>query len=83
MRTMPKEKRTPLESIQEIFSLVKKEPQNMQGVCNKLKFSWEQLERYLQLINYIQDQPKLVDKKLGTKSRILFIDQSSLFNKKD
>jgi len=78
---MPKEKRSPLESIQEIFSLLKKEPHNMQSVCDTLKFSWEQLERYLQLISFIQDQPKLVDKKSGAKSRLLFIDQSSQFEK--
>ncbi|MHA1308950.1 MAG: hypothetical protein ACTSO7_17360 [Candidatus Heimdallarchaeota archaeon] len=78
---MPKEKRSPLESIQEIFSLLKKEPHNMQSVCDTLKFSWEQLERYLQLICYIQDQPKLVDKKSSAKSRLLFIDQSSRFEK--
>ena len=47
----------------------------MQSVCKKLNFSWEQLARYLQLITYVQDQPRLVDKKLGAKSRLLFIDK--------
>ncbi|TET27946.1 MAG: hypothetical protein E3J70_10765 [Candidatus Heimdallarchaeota archaeon] len=68
-------RRSPLDSIKEIFSLLEGEPQNIQSVCNKLSFSWEQLENYLQLIGYIQAQTKLIDKKLGARSRILFLEQ--------
>ncbi|MGC9778867.1 MAG: hypothetical protein HZR80_06450 [Candidatus Heimdallarchaeota archaeon] len=73
-------RRSPLTSIKEIFSLLENEPQNMQSICNKLSFSWEQLENYLQLIHFIQEQSTLVDKKLGQRSRILFLEQEAKRN---
>ncbi len=69
------QRRTPLMSIQEIFELIeKKGPQSMKAVYSKLGFSWEQLDSYLKIIHFIQKQPKLNDKKLGARTRILFLD---------
>ena len=73
---MNKQRRTPQKCIEEIFSLLEeKGPQSMQRICKELGFGWEQLDNYIQLIKYIQDQPILIDKKMGERTRILYLEK--------
>jgi glycyl-tRNA synthetase alpha subunit len=64
--------------IKEIFTFLKENgPQSMQNICNELGFGWEQLDTYLQLIQYIQEEATLVDNKLGAKTRILYLKNNN------
>ena len=72
---MTRQRRTPQKSIKEIFTLLQEEgPQSIQTICNELGFGWEQLDAYIQLIKDIQSQPILIDKKLGDRTRILYLE---------
>jgi len=69
-----KQRRNPKICIQEIFNLLEKEgPQSMHTICTKLGFNWEQLESYLAMIKLIQDKSQLIDEKLGSRTRIIYL----------
>lgn len=75
---MSKQRRSPQKGIEEIFTLLKeKGPQSMQTICNELGFGWEQLDTYIQLIKDTQKQPILIDKKMGERTRILYLENQS------
>ncbi|MBD3191033.1 MAG: hypothetical protein GF308_10335 [Candidatus Heimdallarchaeota archaeon] len=71
-----RQRRTPQMCIEEFFTLLKeKGPQSIQNICKELGFGWEQLDSYIQLIKYIQDNPLLVDKKIGDRTRIIYLEK--------
>ncbi|MHA1308906.1 MAG: hypothetical protein ACTSO7_17380 [Candidatus Heimdallarchaeota archaeon] len=70
------ERRNPIICIQEIFEYLEKSgPQSMNNICTELGFSWEQLDSYLALIKLIQTKVQLKDEKLGSRTRIIYLNK--------
>jgi len=70
------QRRTIHESIEQIFNLLQKDsPQTLSNMCADLNLVWKQANTYINLITYIQNQPKLKDQKLGSRTRVLSIER--------
>ncbi|HUT79949.1 MAG TPA: hypothetical protein VMZ29_02010 [Candidatus Bathyarchaeia archaeon] len=70
------QRRTPVECIEKIFALIKKEsPVTIGKICEEIGLVWRQADAYINLIKYIQAQPLLEDQKLGPRTRIISLQK--------
>ncbi|RLI68769.1 MAG: hypothetical protein DRP02_11935 [Candidatus Gerdarchaeota archaeon] len=71
------QRRTVLELVAQIFQLLKEDsPQTLGSLCKELNIVWKQADSYINLITYIQKQPKIKDQKLGARTRILSLEKN-------